>query len=310
MFAISNITIKKHVMKRTALFYRMLLPTAILFIIGILPTSAQQISPTNKLSTFKTSGYAPVNGLKMYYEIHGEGKPIVLLHGSYMTIDMNWGQVIPELAKKHKIIAVEMQGHGRTADIDRPYSWTTLADDVAELLKYLKTDNADILGYSFGATVALEFAIKYPAMINKLVFISSVYKLEGWIKPARDLFPTIKPEFFENTPLKTEYDRLAPDKAHWKDFVKKLAQFDAVPFDLGIENVKKIKCPVLIIKGDNDGVELEHTAEMYKALGGGVFGDMAGLPKSQLMIIPGMTHVTLMMATNQLMPVINPFLDK
>lgn len=286
---------------------RLLILSFIILSVNIV--TAQQTS-TNKLSSFKTSGYAPVNGLKMYYEIHGEGKPIVLLHGSYMTIDLNFSQMIPELAKSHKVIALEMQGHGRTADIDRAYSWEAMAGDVAALLKHLKTDNADILGYSFGATVALELAIKHPEIVNKLVFISSVYKLDGWIKPVRDIFPMIVPDFFEHTPLKTEYSRLAPDTAHWKAWVNKLAKFDATPFDLGLENVKKIKCPVLIIKGDNDGVEFEHVAEMYKAFGGGVSGDMGGLPKSQLAVIPGTSHVSLMMAATSLLNVINPFLDK
>ena len=295
-------------MKSSNRFLKLFLVTA--FIIYGINSSGQEITHTNKLSTFKKSGYADVNGLKMYYEIHGEGKPLILIHGSYMNIDMNWGQVLPELAKKHQVIAVELQGHGRTADIDRAYNWEFLADDIAGLLKQLKIEKADILGYSFGATVALEFAIKYPAMINKLVFISSVYKMEGWIAAARNMFPMIKPEFFESTPLKTEYDRLAPDKNHWKDFVTKLSKFDATSFDLGIENVKKVKCPVLIIKGDNDGIELEHVTEMYKAFGGGVFADMTGLPKSRLAILPATTHVTLMMATNPLLEVITPFLDK
>ena len=284
--------------------------TVSVIITAILPSAAQQITHTDKLPSLKSSGLAPVNGLKMYYEIHGEGKPIVLLHGSYMNIDLNWGQLIPLLAKTNKVIALEMQGHGRTADISRDYSWDAMADDVAELLKYLRTDKADIAGYSFGATVALQFAIKYPDMVNKIVFISSVYKIEGWIKSVRDIFPMIKPAFFEKTPLKTEYDRLAPDKAHWTEFVTKLAKFDAQPFDLGIDNIKKIKKPILIIKGDNDGVELDHVAEMYKAFGGGVSGDMAGLPKSRLAIIPATTHVTLMMATDALLAAINPFLAK
>jgi pimeloyl-ACP methyl ester carboxylesterase len=291
-------------MKKFTSNLNLLLLVLPLFTVSVNPGEAQQ---TN---TLKSSGLTPVNGIKMYYEVHGEGKPIVLLHGSYMSIPLNWSDMIPQLAKNHKIIAVELQGHGRTADTDRPFTYTTLADDIAALLKQLKVDKTDILGYSFGATVGLQFAIKYPALTNKLVFISSVYKLDGWIKAARDLFPTIVPEFFEHTPLKTQYDSLAPDKGHWKQFVNKLTKFDATPFDLGADNVKSLKCPVLLIKGDNDGVELNHVADMYTLLGGGVFGDMAGLPKSQLAILPAMTHVSLMMATDQLMRYINPFLDK
>jgi len=279
-----------------------------LFVIALLSTSnyAQQKPAVSK--TLKSSGYAPVNGLKMYYEIHGDGKPLVLLHGSYMTIDLNFAQLIPELAKKRKVIALEMQGHGRTGDIDRPYSYTSLASDIDGLLNHLKIDSADVLGYSLGGTVALELAIKHPKRVTSLVIISSVFRLDGWIQSARDLFPTIKPQFFEKTPLKTEYDRLAPDKNHWNDWVNKMVASEVVPFDLGADNIKALKCPVLIIKGDNDGVDLNHIAEMYTLCGGGVFGDITGLPKSRLAILPGMTHVTLMMETAKLMSIIDPFL--
>lgn len=267
-----------------------------------------QTSNGHAVSTPKTSGYAPVNGLKMYYEVHGSGKPLVLLHGSYMAIDLNYGQLIPELAKTHQVIALEMQGHGRTADIDRPFSYPALASDVAALLKYLKIDSADVLGYSLGGTVAFELAIEHPSLVNKLIIISSVYKYDGWIQAARDIFPTMKPEFLEHTPLKTEYDRLNPDKGHWKTFVTNMAKFDATPFDLGAEKVKQIKSPVLIISGDNDGVDLNHVADMYRLCGGGVFGDMTGLPKSRLAIVPGATHVGLMMETDKLAHLITPFL--
>ena len=280
----------------------------LIFIIALSSTSnyAQQKPAAPK--TLKSSGYAPVNGLKMYYEIHGDGKPLVLLHGSYMTIDLNFAQLIPELAKRRKVIALEMQGHGRTGDINRPYSYTSLASDIDGLLNHLKIDSADVLGYSLGGTVAFEFAIKHPKRVTSLVIISSVFRLDGWIQSARDLFPTIKPEFFEKTPLKTEYDRLAPDKSHWNDWVNKMVASEVVPFDLGADNIKALRCPVLIISGDNDGVDLNHVAEMYRLCGGGVFGDITGLPKSRLAILPGMTHVTLMMETAKLMSIIDPFL--
>jgi len=280
----------------------------ILLLFALLSTKIYAQQKPSGPKTLKSSGYAPVNGLKMYYEIHGDGKPLVLLHGSYMTIDLNFAQLIPELAKKHKVIALEMQGHGRTADIDRPYSYPALASDIDGLLKHLKIDSADVLGYSLGNTVALQLAINHPKRVTNLVIISSVFRLDGWIQSARDIFPTIKPEFFENTPLKTEYDRLAPDKSHWKDWVTKMVASEIIPFDLGADNLKALKCPVLFIDGDNDGVDLNHVAEMYRLCGGGVFGDMAGLPKSRLAILPGMTHVNLMMETSKLMSIIDPFL--
>lgn len=257
----------------------------------------------------KTTGYAPVNGLKMYYEVYGEGQPLLLIHGSYMSIDLNYSGMIPELAKKYKVITFELQGHGRTADIDRPYSFAGFADDAAGLLKYLNIEKADVIGYSLGATIAVETAIKYPAMVGKLVFISSTYKMDGWSPATRQIFGMIKHEFFEHTPLKTEYVRLAPDTSHWRAFINKLSKFDAEPFDLGADNVKGIKSPVLMITGDNDGLDLNQVADMYKLLGGGVNGDMGGIPKSKLAIIPGKSHVTLMMDTPKLLAYISPFLE-
>lgn len=257
----------------------------------------------------KTSGYAPVNGLSMYYETYGQGDPIVLLHGGFLDIQTNFGALIPELAKTHRVIALEMQGHGRTADISRPLSYSALASDVAGLLNYLKIDSATILGYSLGATVALQLALLHPEQVKKLVFISSVYKLSGWIQPVRDAFARLTPDMLSHTPLKAAYNRLAPDTLHWHAFVGKVLQFENTPFDLGIDHIRKMKAPVLFIKGDNDGVDYAHLAELYTSCGGAVFGDMQGLPKSQLAVLPGATHVSVMMQTAQLSQVITNFLQ-
>lgn len=254
--------------------------------------------------------YASVNGLKMYYEVHGQGNPIVLLHGSYMTIGLNWSELIPELSKTRKVIAIEMQGHGRTADIDRPFSYEAMADDVVKLLKHLKIKKADVMGYSFGGTVALQLGIKNPELITNLIIVSSVYKSEGWLPQVHEAFASFQPEFLDATPLKTEYDKIAPDPKHWHTFVKKLTAFDTKNFDLGETKIKGIKSPVLFIMGDNDGVDLNHTAEMYRLTGGGVFADMTGLPKSQLAILPGQTHVTLMMQSQKIAALVNSFLSR
>src|SRR5664279_4285387 len=122
------------------------------------------------------SGYVPVNGIKVYYEVYGEGKPIVLLHGAFMTIEMNWGQIIPELSKTRKVIAIEMQGHGHTPFSDRELSITTLANDVEKVMDYLKIDSADVAGFSMGGSVAYQFAVQSPKRLRKLVIISSTYK--------------------------------------------------------------------------------------------------------------------------------------
>jgi pimeloyl-ACP methyl ester carboxylesterase len=257
----------------------------------------------------KTSGYAPVNGLKIYYEIYGEGKPLLLLHGAYMTIDMNWAQLLPELSKTRKVIALEMQGHGRTADIERPFSFEGMADDVAQVMRYLKIDTADVIGYSLGGTIALELAIQKPSLVNKMVIISSAYKSEGWLPQIRSMFQTFKPEFFDSTPLKPAYESVAPDPKYWRSFVTKMIEFDKKEYNLGEEKIKAIKVPVLLIMGDNDGIDMAHKASFYKMLGGDVSGDMAGLPKSQLAILPGSTHVSLMMKTDAILSLLKPFLN-
>ncbi len=260
-----------------------------------------------KSNTLKSSGYAPVNGLNIYYEVHGEGEPIVLLHGAYMTINLNWGQIIPELAKTKKIIALELQGHGRTSDKGRPFSYAALADDVAGVMKYLNLDSADILGYSFGGTIAFQLAIQNPELVKKLIIVSTVFKYDGWLPEARDVFVSIEPEFLDNTPLKTEYDNIAPDPKQWHPFVTKFIKFDKEHFNLGEEKIKSIQSPTLLIMGDNDGVALEHKSEMYQLLGGDVFGDMAGLPKSHMAILPGTGHVSLMMETEKILALITTF---
>ena len=261
------------------------------------------------VSNVPVSGYALVNGLSMYYEIHGEGHPLVLLHGSYGTIG-SWGNLLPALAKNRQVIAVELQGHGRTTDTDRPFSHEAVADDVAQLLSQLNISSADVLGYSFGGIIALQVGIKHPGLVRKLVILSSVYKYEGWLPEVRQALAYITPELFEHTPLKTDYTRLAPDPEHWPQFVKKFATFFAQDFTLGEENVKGLQPPTLFIMGDNDGVSATHKAELYRLCGGDVFGDMAGLPASQFAVLPGTTHVSLMMQSDRLLPLITDFLAK
>jgi len=267
---------------------------------------AQQAANTK--TTLKTSGYAPVNGIKVYYEVHGEGKPLVLLHGAYMTINLNWAQLIPELAKTRKVIALEMQGHGHTAYSDRTMSFPALATDVAGVMKFLKIDSADVVGYSFGGTIAYQLVIQNPELVKKLIIISSTYKTDGWQQEVRSAFDMMRPEFFDASPLQAEYVKVAPDTSNWHKFVGKMIEMTKKSFNLGDENIKKIKSPVLIICGDNDGIDKEVLVNTYKMLGGTVVADMAGVPKSQLAIIAGKGHVSLMMDTDAILSNINSFL--
>jgi len=284
---------------------RKLLKSILLITISIMFTvfqsNGQQMKPSE-------SGYAPVNGIKVYYEVYGEGKPIVLLHGAFYTIEMNWGQLIPELSKTRKVIAIEMQGHGHTPFSDRELSITTLASDVKGVMDYLKIDSADIAGYSMGGSVAYQFAVQNPTRLRKLVIISSTYKSSGWLPEVNSAFENFKPEFFDNTPLKAAYDAVAPDKTKWRKFLEQMLDFVKVPFNVGDSNIAKISAPVLIISGDNDGLDKIELMKTYKLLGGGVSADLLPMPKSQLAIVTSQGHVSLMMQTTTILTYLNGFL--
>ncbi len=256
-----------------------------------------------------TTGYAPVNGLKMYYEIHGSGEPVVLLHGAFMTITNNWTGWIAELAKTRKVIAVEMQGHGRTGDIERDISGANLADDVAALLDHLKIPKADVIGYSMGGGVALQCAIRHPDKVRKVVILSSTFRRDGMLKSAADSIPKLTAEDFKGSPIETEYKKLSPTPDDFPKFVKRLLASSSKGHDLGADKLKATTAPMFFIHGDADGVRLEHIAEMYRLKGGEVHGDMKPRSASRLAILPNTTHVTLMQRMTTIVPMVNDFLD-
>ncbi|WP_229374914.1 alpha/beta fold hydrolase [Fibrella rubiginis] len=254
------------------------------------------------------SGYADVNGLKLYYEVYGSGKPIVLIHGSFMTIPLNWSPFIPLLAKDRKVIVAEMQGHGRTSDIPRALSYESMADDVAGLLRHLKIDSTDLLGYSMGGGVAFQFAVRHPKQLRRLVILSGAYAHDGWWPDAEAGFATATADQFKGTAIKKQYDSLGNDPAHFPEFVKKVISIDLKPYDWSKE-VKKITAPLFMAIGDVDGVRYEHALELFRARGGGKMGDLHGLPKSRLAIIPGTTHIGMTKRADWLVPMITDFLD-
>jgi pimeloyl-ACP methyl ester carboxylesterase len=261
---------------------------------------AQQSKPTD-------SGYAPVNGIKVYYEVYGKGEPIVLLHGAFYNINMNWGELIPELSKTRKVIALEFQGHGHSPFSDRKLDIVTLASDVEGIMKYLKIDSADVAGFSMGGSVAYQLAIQSPKRVRKLVIISSTYKTSGWLPTVNGAFKNFKPDFFDNTPLKAAYDSIAPDKTKWRKFVQQMIDFAGVPFDCGDSNIAKMTMPVLLISGDNDGLDKIELMKTYQLLGGGV-SDLEPMPKSHLAVVPSQGHVSLMMQTKVILNYLDGFL--
>jgi pimeloyl-ACP methyl ester carboxylesterase len=256
-----------------------------------------------------TTGYAPVNGLKMYYEVHGSGDPVVLLHGSFMTITNNWSGWIGELSKTRKVIAFEMQGHGRTADIKRDFSYENLADDVAALLDYLKIPSADLIGYSLGGSVAMQCAIRHPEKVRKVVSISAVFRQDGLVKEALDAFPQLTAETFKGSPIEDEYKKLSPTPNEFPNFVKRVIAISLKPHDFGAAKLKATKAPMFFIHGDADGVRLEHIAEMFRLKGDEIHGDLRPRSASRLAVLPNTTHVTLMERMPMIVPMVNDFFD-
>jgi pimeloyl-ACP methyl ester carboxylesterase len=232
--------------------------------------------------------YAAVNGLDVYYEIHGEGEPLVLLHGAYMNVDA-MAPLLGPLASYRRVVALELQGHGRTADADRPITYEGMADDTAAVMEQLGLERADVVGFSMGAAVGLQLAIRHPERVRKLVGASTAYAYNGMPAEAIEMFPTITPEMFKGSPMESEYKRLAPNPDAFDDLVWKLKELDTTEFDWS-EGVRGITAPVLLIVGDSDVVRLEHVVELFRMLGGGVMGDLSGLPKSQLAVLPGTSH--------------------
>ena len=286
--------------KNTVNFLKPVLTMTMLFLTA-LKSNGQQIKPVK-------SGYAPVNGIEVYYEVYGEGKPLVLLHGAFYTIELNWGQLIPELSKTRKVIAIEFQGHGHSPYSDRKLDIVTLARDVEGVMNYLNIDNADVAGYSMGGSVAYQFAVLSPKRLNRLVIISSTYKTDGWLPIASAGLKDLKPELFDNTPIKAAYDAVAPDKTKWPKFLKQMIDFAKVPFNCGDSNIGKITAPVLIISGDNDGTNKIELMKTYQLLGGGVAADLQPMPKSRLAIVPSQSHVSLMMQTKTISGYLDDFL--
>jgi pimeloyl-ACP methyl ester carboxylesterase len=256
-----------------------------------------------------TTGYAPVNGLKMYYEIHGNGDPVVMLHGAFMAVTDDWSVWINELAKTRKVIAIDMQGHGRTADINRDMTFENLSDDVAGLLDYLKIPSADIVGYSLGAGVAMQCAIRHPEKVRKVVSISYSIRRDGWVKEANDFWPNFTWVMMKGTPAELGYKKLNPNPDGFPIFFNHLKATALRPFDFGADKFKATKAPMFFIHGDADGIRLDHIAEMYRLKGGDLHGDMFPHPESRLAILPNTTHVTLMNRMTTIVPMINDFLD-
>ena len=252
--------------------------------------------------------YAAVNDLEMYYEIHGTGQPLIVLHGAFMSTGA-MGEIVTSLAETRQVIAVDLQGHGRTADVDRPLSYEHMADDVAALLRHLEIEKADVFGYSMGGGVSLQLAMRHPTLVRKLVVASASSTSDGVYPEVWAGIEQITPDLFAGTPWKEEYDRVAPNPDAFPTLVAKMKQLDSQPFAWPPDEIRTIAAPTMIVIGDSDGTTPEHAVELFRLRGGGVFGDLAGLPSARLAVLPGTTHVGLIDRADWLVPMIAEFLD-
>lgn len=250
----------------------------------------------------------PVNGMDMYYEVSGEGDPLIVLHGAYMNIP-SMGAIIPKLAETHKVYAIEFQGHGRSEDIDRPITYPNLADDVAAFMDAVGVEKADIFGYSMGSAAGLQLAIRHPEKVDQLVAASVAYDESGWQPAFVEFIPQMAPEMFVGTPMEDEWKKLAPNPDGFRGVVEKLIALEKEPMAWEAD-VKQLKAPVLIIAGDADVSTLEHSVAMFRLLGGGAMGDMgAPLPASRLAILPATSHTAVINQVELLHGFIEPFLQ-
>ena len=259
--------------------------------------------------------YAKLKDLELYYEIHGNGQQLILLPGSFYTIEA-MGSLVPQLAATRQVIAVELQGHGHTGDIERPLRFEFLADDIAALTGELGLERADILGYSLGGGVALQTAIRHPEVVRKLVLVSTPFSHAGWYPEDRAAQAAISADAFAGTPLHDAYLKMSPTPDAWPTVVAKVRDLVTSDYDWA-EAVAALHAPLLLATGDGDGVRLAHAVEFFDLLGGGkADGDLAGLPASALAVLPATTHVGwappfhgILTRTHLLVPIINEFLD-
>ncbi|MGW5673186.1 alpha/beta fold hydrolase [Micromonospora sp. NPDC003776] len=238
--------------------------------------------------------YADVNGVRLWYELHGAGKPLVLLHGGYGSVEM-FAPMLPAFAARRRVIAVDLQGHGRTADVDRPLRYESMADDVAALLRHLDVPPADLLGYSLGGGVALRTAIQHSALVRRLVLVSTPCRRQGWypaVLAAMAAQDERVAEQMRGTPPHKRYERVAPRPQDWPTLWAKTGDLLRREYDWSAE-VAALALPVLLVYADADSIPVHHMAEFFGLLGGGhrdAGWDGSDRPASRLAVLPGLTH--------------------
>jgi pimeloyl-ACP methyl ester carboxylesterase len=247
-----------------------------------------------------TTGYAKVNGLEMYYEVHGTGRPLVLLHGGLLTIDLSFGAILPALAATRQVIAVELQGHGHTAVTEREMSLENLADDIVALLDHLGIDKADLFGFSLGGLTSLQLAMRHPSRVGQMIVASAHYRPDGYYPEIGEGDPTSTrmPTQADFQEMREAYLRVAPHPEEFELFMGKTSGMVGAFEGWKADELRAITAPTLLVLGDHDFVRVEHAAEMHDLI-----------PGSQLAVLPSTTHMGVMTRTDLLLPMVEVFLN-
>jgi pimeloyl-ACP methyl ester carboxylesterase len=262
-------------------------------------------------------GYLPINGLNLYYEVYGEPgtstPPLLLIPGAFMATD-SMTQWANAFAHERAVIVFDQQGHGRTPDTSRPMSYEQFADDAAALLRALKVERADVMGYSQGGGVAWQLAIRHPSLVGKLVSMSAPFRKDGWYPSVFEAIGGLGAAAFAGTPVETAFKEHTPDATAFDAYLEKMKKLNIDDQDISDEEMRSISAKTMVIVGDADGVKLEHALAMFKLRGGGdeeaaASGVLQKVPAARLVVLPAMSHIGISGESQLLVPMVSAFLD-
>ncbi|NLG20434.1 MAG: alpha/beta fold hydrolase [Actinomycetales bacterium] len=264
------------------------------------------------MTTLAASGYAPVNGLEMYYELYGPdtGTPLLLLHGGLFNIDLQFGPLLPGLSEGRRVIATDFQGHGRTNDADRPLSTAGLTADVVGLLAHLGVEQVDVFGYSIGGAVALNLAVEHPELVRRAIISSVAFDPSGDRGSENaEAVVEMSVDMIAGTPMEADYRAKSPHPDRLQTLLDKLGSYGPGEDGWSEDAIRGIAAPTLFTVGDSDMVRLEHAIRFLQLRGGDVNGDFEGVPVSQLAVLPGTTHFGGLANPSLVLEIVRPFLD-
>ncbi|MCY1080711.1 alpha/beta fold hydrolase [Archangium lansingense] len=287
---------------------------------GVMAWAAESSPPPSKPQgpSPSRSGYLPINGLKLYYEVYGElGKsktaPLLLIPGAFLSTD-SMKPWVAAFAAKRSVIVFDQQGHGRTADTSRKMSYEQFGDDAAALLRALKVERADVMGYSQGGGVALQLAVRHPTLVNKLVSLSATYRKDGWYPAVFKAIEGLSAKMFAGSPVEVAFKKHTADPKAFEAYIEKMKVLNINDQNITDAQMRAIPAKTMVIVGDADGVKLEHAVAMFKLRGGGdeeaaATGMLTKVPAARLVILPATSHIGISGEAKVLESMVTPFLE-